>query len=218
MIVGFDHDDARIFDLQFRFLTEARVTQSSVGMLHAIPKTPLYARLEREGRLDRADTTECGTNVIPKQMTREELRSGYVRVMNELVEPGSFFDRLDSLYVKARIPYAPARERFRRQHRWKQLKAGAFDLVRGLAMFGSLMWHVADARLRREYMRRIKQSLLVRRDFGLVHYYIIKCAVHYHLYKLAKGLAAGRMVSTFEATPSAVARIAPKEELIASAV
>jgi radical SAM superfamily enzyme YgiQ (UPF0313 family) len=48
MIVGFDNDDERIFDRQYEFLVSARVTQSSVGMLHAIPKTPLYARLQKE--------------------------------------------------------------------------------------------------------------------------------------------------------------------------
>jgi len=202
MIVGFDNDDRHIFDRQYEFLAAARVTQSSVGMLHAIPKTPLHARLEREGRLDPSDAPEYGTNVIPKNMTREQLRDGYVRVMNDLVEPVSFFDRLDALYVDARIPYAPARVAFRRRHRWKQLRAGTLDIARAIGLLLSLMWHVGDARLRREYRRRVGRVLLVRRDPGLVLYYLIKCAVHYHLHALARGLAAGRMVSTFEAAPA----------------
>jgi radical SAM superfamily enzyme YgiQ (UPF0313 family) len=202
MIVGFDNDDPSIFDAQHRFLTAARVTQSSLGMLHAIPKTPLHARLAREGRLDPSDTPECGTNVIPKKMTREQLRDGYVRVMNELVEPRSFFDRLDALYVKARIPYAPARAAFRRRHRWKQAVAGAFDLVRAAGLFASLMWHVGDANLRREYRSRAWQVILTRRDPGLLLYYLIKSAMHYHLHTMARSLAAGRLVSTFEVTPA----------------
>jgi hypothetical protein len=64
------------------------------------------------------------------------------------------------------------------------------------------MWHVGDSRLRREYRRRVGRVLLVRRDPGLVVYYLIQCAVHYHLHALARGLAAGRMVSTFEAAPA----------------
>jgi radical SAM superfamily enzyme YgiQ (UPF0313 family) len=203
MIVGFDNDDERIFDRQYEFLVSARVTQSSVGMLHAIPKTPLYARLQKEGRLDPADVPECGTNVIPKQMTRAQLRDGYVRVMKKLVEPVSFFDRLDALYVDAKIPYAPARVVFRRKHRWKQFKAGVFDIVRALGLFASLMWHVDDSVLRREYRRRVRRVLLARRDPGLVLYYLIKCAMHYHLHCMASDLAGGRMVTSFEVVPAA---------------
>ena len=35
------------------------------GMLAAIPGTPLHDRLAAEGRLDRADVSEYGTNVVP---------------------------------------------------------------------------------------------------------------------------------------------------------
>lgn len=73
MIVGFDHDTADIFDMQVRFLTEARIVHAMVGMLHAIPKTPLHARLAEAGRLDWADRSEFGTNVVPLNMSREEL-------------------------------------------------------------------------------------------------------------------------------------------------
>lgn len=204
MIVGFDNDDENIFDRQYEFLINARVTQSSVGMLHAIPKTPLHARLMREGRLDPSDTPECGTNIIPKKMTREVLRDGYVRVMSDLVEPVSFFDRLDALYVDAKIPYAPARVVFRRKHRWKQFKAGVLDITRAFALLGSLMWHVKEPVLRREYRKRAMRVMLARRDPGLVLYYLIKCAMHYHLYVMANTLAGGRMVSTFEVTPATV--------------
>ena len=51
-----------------------------VGMLQAIPSTPLYKRLQREGRLIENDPN-C--NFIPQQMTRDELREGF------LVQPGS---------------------------------------------------------------------------------------------------------------------------------
>src|SRR5262249_36334290 len=52
MILGFDHDDLSIFAAQEEFLKAARIINAMVGMLHAIPKTPLHARLAREGRLD----------------------------------------------------------------------------------------------------------------------------------------------------------------------
>src|SRR5207248_8451847 len=47
MILGFDNDDPSIFNAQRRFLKEARITTAMIGMLAAIPKTPLHARLAR---------------------------------------------------------------------------------------------------------------------------------------------------------------------------
>src|SRR5262245_7628145 len=45
MIVGFDHDDSRIFNAQREFMRQTDIMHAMVGMLAAIPKTPLYARL-----------------------------------------------------------------------------------------------------------------------------------------------------------------------------
>jgi radical SAM superfamily enzyme YgiQ (UPF0313 family) len=48
-IVGFDNDDKQIFEDQFRFIQENGITLAMVGMLQAIPRTPLYERLQQEG-------------------------------------------------------------------------------------------------------------------------------------------------------------------------
>jgi transcriptional regulator with XRE-family HTH domain len=74
----FDNDDPRIFNVQTRFVREARIVHTMVNMLVAVPKTPLHARLLREGRLDLEDVSPYGTNVIPLRMTREELADAEV--------------------------------------------------------------------------------------------------------------------------------------------
>ena len=87
MILGFDHDDPSVFEAQRQFLAETHIMHAMVGMLVAVPKTPLYARLASEGRLDLDDVPEFGTNVVPAGMTRGELRDGYVQLMQELYAP-----------------------------------------------------------------------------------------------------------------------------------
>ena len=52
MIVGFDSDDESVFAQQSRSVHEARIVQAMINTLVAIPRTPLFSRLEREGRLD----------------------------------------------------------------------------------------------------------------------------------------------------------------------
>ena len=67
-IVGFDNDDESIFEDQYRFIQDNGIVLAMVGMLTAIPKTPLYERLDKEGRL-RLQDFNC--NFVPKMMTPE---------------------------------------------------------------------------------------------------------------------------------------------------
>ena len=111
------------------------------GMLSAIPKTPLHDRLAAEGRLDPADTSEFGTNVIPLQISREELRDGYVQVMTELYEPEAYFERLEDLYLEDGIDIGRGRSRY-----WKTPPAGAAQDRVGLAGAGDRPVPAADER------------------------------------------------------------------------
>jgi radical SAM superfamily enzyme YgiQ (UPF0313 family) len=104
MIVGFDHDDAGIFDEQYEFLQKAQIPIVMLSVLLAVPKTPLYARLEAEGRLYRTNVetgdltyyvgTAGGTNFHPRYMTREELKRGQEVLYRRLYEPAAFAARL----------------------------------------------------------------------------------------------------------------------------
>ena len=100
MIVGFDNDTEKTFAKLTQFLIDARIAHAMLGMLFAIPKTPLYTRLEKEGRLDMTEDPDYGTNVIPLNMSREELTDGYIRIMKDLYSPDAFFDRVDDLYLQ----------------------------------------------------------------------------------------------------------------------
>jgi hypothetical protein len=55
MMLGFDTDKPDIFERQIKLVEEAKIVHSSVGMVTAIPKTPLYARMLTANRLDLAD-------------------------------------------------------------------------------------------------------------------------------------------------------------------
>ncbi len=86
MIVGFDSDDARIFEEQFRFIQDARIPISMTGMLNAIPRTPLHARLKEAGRLIAESVGDqfVFTNIVPQGMSRLELYEGYRRLLRRL--------------------------------------------------------------------------------------------------------------------------------------
>ena len=192
MIIGFDNDDETIFDAQVRFIKEARIAFSMTGMLFAIPKTPLYDRLAAEGRLDYSDPPEFGTNVIPLKIGRDELRNGYVKVMNELYEPEAYFDRLEDLYIKGNIQTAGGRTRFYQKHLWHRIRNHAIWLVQAFGLFARMMRDVPEAHLRREYRKRLWRYLKHRPQPDALLFYVIHMAQHYHAYTMAKQMTSGR--------------------------
>ncbi len=199
MIVGFDNDTPAIFEAQIEFVRQARIVHAMCGMLSAIPKTPLYDRLALEQRLDFDDEPEFGTNVIPKQMSRAELRDGYRQVMQELNDPVSFFDRADSLYLKPEFKFNKAQLAYWRKHplRWAawQLKT----LARCFVLYRRLMKQIDDPSLRAEYRLRLRQVWRQRREPAALFVYVLKCAIHYHYQQINSQLnrTDRPMVNTF---------------------
>lgn len=90
-IVGFDHDDERIFDEQFEFIQASGIADLSISLLTPLPTTPLYDRLRAEGRLDYSDPDLI---FHPKQMTREQLKTGFRELLNRVFNPEAYFERL----------------------------------------------------------------------------------------------------------------------------
>jgi radical SAM superfamily enzyme YgiQ (UPF0313 family) len=199
MILGFDHDHTDIFDAQREFIQQARITSTMIGMLHAIPKTPLHARLAAAGRLDPDDHPRCGTNVIPLKMTREELRDGYIVVLNDLYEPKAYFDRLDELFISANIKLGNRNcPKYWRRHPWRNLKTQVLAWAQGWGLYWRLMWSVPDPGLRKLYRARIQRLLRCRRDSSVFFFYVIKCAMHYHAYRMAREMkATDALVNSF---------------------
>lgn len=97
-IVGFDQDREDIFERQIDFITAARIPMAMVGPLNAMPGTPLWIRLESEGRLssDWAGDTFDFCNFTPV-MPVVSLVRGYRKVLATLYEPAAFFQRLYDL-------------------------------------------------------------------------------------------------------------------------
>jgi radical SAM superfamily enzyme YgiQ (UPF0313 family) len=80
MMVGLDGDDAGVFDRTVRFLMENRISVPRIHIVTPVPGTPLWAELERQGRILVRDLESfTGGKVVfrPKRMSADELQRGF---------------------------------------------------------------------------------------------------------------------------------------------
>jgi radical SAM superfamily enzyme YgiQ (UPF0313 family) len=198
MIVGFDNDGPDIFDRQIRFVEQARVVHTSVGMLSAIPKTPLYERLARENRIDPADRMPYGTNVIPLGMGRDALREGYLRVLRALYDPKAYFTRVDSLFLEGGLAASAARDALLRRRPLRRFLLHVEALIYLVVIFFILQTAIDEGDLRRHYRRAIFKVLRRRPDPFVLQAYALKAAMHYHYHRLISAMGAdGHLVNMF---------------------
>jgi len=161
-----------------------------VGMLQAIPRTPLYERLRQEGRLVDGDPN-C--NFVPKQMSRDELRKGYWQLVERLYSPEAFFDRYFKVYEFPEYLQRRA-EICGKAGEGKRLPTLAY----GLALLGALSWALwRDGSLRSVGWTYLKyfftRNLKYRRDIVGFAQFMNRCVTHWHFYRFTREATSGRL-------------------------
>jgi hypothetical protein len=121
-IMGFDQDPPDIDTILIDFIERANIPMAMVGELIALPDTDLWARLEKEGRLQAStagNNTHVGTNfrtIIPN----DRLDAMYKRVLSTLYEPNlkSYYGRCNRM-----LDYAGHADHFARDVGWTEIRA-----------------------------------------------------------------------------------------------
>ena len=100
LIVGFDHDQADIFDQHFKFVQKSCLTVPSIRVLMAPPGTRLWKRMRKDGRLLKTEMegrfygNPGTTNILPKNMSRAELLTGYLGLIEKVYDWRNFAERI----------------------------------------------------------------------------------------------------------------------------
>jgi len=191
MIVGFDHDDVSIFDVMPKFLGEARVSAALIGMLHAIPTTPLHARLKQAGRLNDDDASDrYGTNVVPLGMSPEDLRDGFVEVMQKCYTADAYFQRLDAQFIDENFKFALHQLPYWVSHRWAWVKRSFFNYVKFAVIASRVLRLRVGQPLRSRYRQQLLRLTRARwREPHILFIYALKVASHYHYAALTRALS-----------------------------
>ena len=110
MIVGFDQDAPSVFDDHLAFIRASALPIVMEGVLFASLGTPLFERLDREGRLligkDDLDGDNFTTRVSfrPYQMNGHQLLMGHRRLVNEIYSQNEFVHRLARMIRRMKTP------------------------------------------------------------------------------------------------------------------
>jgi len=96
IIFGFDEDTPEIFDLTIEKIHEWDIDVAEVNILTPYPGTPLFDRLEKDGRILTYDWSKYNqVDVVfkPKNMTEKELWQGARKVAKEFYKISNIFVR-----------------------------------------------------------------------------------------------------------------------------
>jgi radical SAM superfamily enzyme YgiQ (UPF0313 family) len=106
-ILGLDGDTPDVFDGVLDFVRESGLYEVQVTFLTAFPGTPLYQRLKQEGRILRDRAWELCTlfdiNFTPKNMSVEQLQSGFLQLVKQLYSTEETNDRRRKFKAELRI-------------------------------------------------------------------------------------------------------------------
>jgi len=94
-IVGFDSDTEEIFRQQTEFIERTAIPWALLNFLHALPRTALYARMQKEGRLieSRVSSSDGTPPNFLTTMDTGVLLRGFGETVSAIYEPRKFYER-----------------------------------------------------------------------------------------------------------------------------
>ncbi|MBI3434874.1 MAG: B12-binding domain-containing radical SAM protein [Proteobacteria bacterium] len=198
IILGLDSDTPQTGDALIEFVEQSRIPMLTMNLLQALPRTPLWDRLKREGRL-LADNGARESNV-DFRMPYEQVLSMWKDCISRAYHPRALFARYEH---HARGTY---RNRFAppatpQRASWKNIR-------RGLGILGRILWHVG---LRGDYRRHFWGFALRRAARGEIESLISVAILAHHLILFAREASAGRKNASYYSERLRGEALAPAE-------
>jgi len=122
-VLGFDHDRNDVFTRTAGWIEENRLECATFHILTPYPATPLFRRMEAEGRLLHRDWSLYDTAHVvfrPKNMSPEELEQGYAWMYQRLFSHASIWRRRPADW-RAVLPYLGMSYLYKRSNRFWRL-------------------------------------------------------------------------------------------------
>jgi hopanoid C-2 methylase len=178
IIMGLDTDKPDTGDALLAFVEESRIPLLTINLLQALPKTPLWDRLERDNRLNHDESRDSNVEFL---LPYDQVVNSWKRCMEIAYQPEKLYARyqylVDFTYAnRLKVPVNPEMKS------WKNIR-------RALIMLRNIFWKVGVRGDYRKVFWKFALSCLRRGDIeGL-----ISCAmIAHHLIQFARAASSGR--------------------------
>ncbi|MDG2991626.1 B12-binding domain-containing radical SAM protein [Candidatus Synechococcus calcipolaris G9] len=185
IIIGFDTDTPETGDRILDFIRTSHIPTLTINLLHALPRTPLWRRLEAEGRLNHDENRESNVEFL---MPYDEVVEMWRRTITQAYEPEFLYERfayqMTHTYPnRVAVPNSPAR-------------LSRENILRGLRLMKNILWKVGIQGNYRDTFWKLAGPALKRAEIEQV---IHVGVVGHHLINFAQECGRGEEAASFYA-------------------
>ncbi|MBV9563950.1 MAG: B12-binding domain-containing radical SAM protein [Bradyrhizobium sp.] len=178
IIMGLDTDKPETGEALQAFVEESRIPLLTINLLQALPKTPLWDRLERENRLVHDEGRDSNVEFL---LPYDDVVSSWKRCMEVAYEPEKLLARYEyqcsyTYANRLKVPLSPEKKS------WANIR-------RGLIMLRNLFWQVG---VRGNYRRSFWKFAWSRLSKGDIEGFIGSAVIAHHLIMFARAASSGR--------------------------
>jgi len=178
IIMGLDQDTERTCDDILAFIEASKIPMLPINLLYALPMTPLWRRLEKEGRI-LSDGTGGEESNVKFLLPREVVRKNWLRCVTEANRPEALYRRFQH-QIEQTYP-----NRFDATALRKVEKG---DVANGLRILARILWRVGA---RSDYRKVFWRMALPALKTGNIEAVIHVGLVAHHLIHFARDCEAG---------------------------
>jgi radical SAM superfamily enzyme YgiQ (UPF0313 family) len=183
IIIGFDTDTPETCDRILEFIRLSNIPTLTINLLYALPKTPLWRRLETEGRLNFDNGRESNVEFL---MPYEQVVDQWRRCITTAYEPEFLYKRF-AYQCQHTYP-----------NRIKPPKSAARvnkeNVRRGLTMMAKLFWHAGVISSYRETFWKMAKPAIQK---GKIEQILSVGLVAHHLIEFTKECSKGQESASF---------------------
>jgi hopanoid C-2 methylase len=183
IIMGLDTDTVDTCSHILEFIRLSQIPLLTINLLHALPRTPLWRRLEQEGRLVFDESRDSNVEFL---MPYEEVIDMWQRCISTAYEPEFLYQRfaynLENTYPhRIKVPNSSAR-------------VSPANIIKGLTYLGNIIIRVGIFGNYRKTFWKMARAALKKGDIeGLIHVGL----VGHHLIKFAEECSTGKESASF---------------------
>lgn len=191
IILGLDTDGPETAERIIEFIRASRIPVLTINILYALPKTPLWRRLEGEARI--LPESHARESNIEFRMPYEMVLSMWRRCIEAAYEPDAVYARFahNQAYTFARRIAFPLNPR----------RASWGNMLMGFQILGRVLWRVGvRGNYRRTFWRMARPALSAGKIEELIHVAVIS----HHLIEFTRDCVRGMAEASFYAPAAAV--------------